>query len=288
MKMMLANRALTRPLAMAFCAAVLIAGAPMTTKADDAYVASKDKTLVETNKGSLIGGLDDSIYSYLGVPYARADRFMPAEDVKPWQGVRPAVTYGENCFIPQMTAVAGDELFNPHRYMPMSENCQFLNIWTPGIKDANKRPVMVWIHGGGFTNGSGIELTSYDGHNLSKQGDVVVVTLNHRLNALGFLDLSAYGDKYRNSGNASVTDLVAALKWVSQNIETFGGDPRQCDDFRSVGRRLQGSCADGHASGKRAFSKGDRPEWIAGGFRNGSSIGTQSRGVDARQSRPEA
>ncbi|RUV25466.1 carboxylesterase/lipase family protein, partial [Mesorhizobium sp. M1A.T.Ca.IN.004.03.1.1] len=77
--------------------------------------------------------------------------------------------------------------------------------------------VMVWIHGGGFTNGSGIELTSYDGHNLSKEGDVVVVTLNHRLNVLGFLDLSAYGEKYKRSGNASATDLVAALQWVQDN-----------------------------------------------------------------------
>lgn len=255
MKMIFAIRALTRPSAMAFCAAALIAGTATTTRADDAYIASKDKTLVETNKGSLIGGLDDSIYSYLGVPYARADRFMPAEDVKPWQGIRPAVTYGENCFIPQMKAVAGDELFNPHRYMPMSENCQFLNIWTPGIKDAKKRPVMVWIHGGGFTNGSGIELTSYDGHNLSKQGDVVVVTLNHRLNALGFLDLSAYGDKYRNSGNASVTDLVAALKWVSQNIETFGGDPGNVTIFGQSGGGYKVRALMGTPAAKGLFQK---------------------------------
>ncbi|WP_119944311.1 carboxylesterase family protein [Neorhizobium sp. NCHU2750] len=203
--------------------------------AADQFVATTKKTVVETDKGKLLGSVDDGVYSYLGVPYARADRFMPAEEVKPWQGIRPAVTYGENCFIPQMTGVAGDELFNPHRYMPMSENCQFLNVWTPGIKDRKKRPVMVWIHGGGYTNGSGIELTSYDGHNLSKTGDVVVVTLNHRLNVLGFLDLSAYGDKYKNSGNASITDLVAALKWVNQNIEVFGGDPNNVTIFGQSG-----------------------------------------------------
>jgi para-nitrobenzyl esterase len=242
-----------------FFLAAITAMTPLTIgihpAAADQFVASTAKTVVETNKGSLVGAVDGGVYSYLGVPYARADRFMPAEEVKPWQGVRPAVTYGENCFIPQMTSVAGDELFNPHRYMPMSENCQFLNVWTPGIKDKKKRPVMVWIHGGGFTNGSGIELTSYDGHNLSKQGDVVVVTLNHRLNALGFLDLSAYGEKYKYSGNASISDLVAALKWVNQNIEAFGGDPGNVTIFGQSGGGYKVRALMGTPSAKGLFEK---------------------------------
>ena len=94
------------------------------------------------------------------------------------------------------------------------ENCLRVNIWTPGLKDGKKRPVMVWLHGGGYSAGSGQELPSYDGTNLAKKGDAVVVTLNHRLNVLGFLDLSAYGDKYAKSGNAGLLDLVAALQWV--------------------------------------------------------------------------
>ncbi|BCH67785.1 hypothetical protein RvVAT039_pl06180 (plasmid) [Agrobacterium vitis] len=238
----------------ASAAIMLIASRPQEVRADD-FVASASKTLVETNKGKLIGAFDGGIYSYLGVPYAQAERFMPAQEVNPWKGARPAVSYGENCFIPQMTSVAGDELFNPHRYMPMSESCQFLNVWTPSIKDKKKRPVMVWIHGGGFTNGSGIELTSYDGNNLSKSGDVVVVTLNHRLNVLGFLDLSAYGGKYKTSGNAGVSDLVAALKWVNENIAAFGGDPENVTIFGQSGGGYKVRALMGTPSAKGLFEK---------------------------------
>ena len=259
-------RKILRSAMAACCGSLFLSGMPLHAAAET-FTASTDKTVVETSRGRLLGALDDGVYSYLGVPYARAERFMPAEDVQPWKGVRPAVTYGENCFIPQMTAVAGDELFNPHRYLPMSENCQFVNVWTPGIKDGKKRPVMVWIHGGGFTNGSGIELTSYDGHNLSKEGDVVVVTLNHRLNVLGFLDLSAYGDEYKTSGNASVTDLVAALKWVNHNIEAFGGDPDNVTIFGQSGggykvRALMGTPAAKGLFGKAIVQSGSRVDSV--------------------------
>jgi len=223
--------------------------------ADLAFRASATDTVVKVKAGSLVGAAEDGIYRYLGVPYAQAERFMPPTEVKPWDGLRPAVTYGENCFIPMMKGVAGDELFNPHRYMPMSENCLFANVWTPGINDGRKRPIMVWIHGGGFTNGSGIELTSYDGHNLSKKGDVVVVTLNHRLNVLGFLDLSTYGDKYKNSGNASIEDLVAALKWVHENAEAFGGDPGNVTIFGQSGGGYKVRALMGTPAAKGLFHK---------------------------------
>jgi para-nitrobenzyl esterase len=226
-----------------------------SSAADVGFEASRTDTVVSIKSGSLVGARENGIYRYLGVPYAKAERFMPPTDVAPWQGLRPAVTYGENCFIPTMKTVAGDELFNPHRYMPMSENCQFANVWTPGISDGRKRPVMVWIHGGGFTNGSGIELTSYDGQNLSKKGDVVVVTLNHRLNVLGFLDLSAYGDKYKNSGNASLADLVTALKWVHDNAEAFGGDPSNVTIFGQSGGGYKVRALMGTPAAKGLFHK---------------------------------
>lgn len=105
------------------------------------------------------------------------------------------------------------------------EDCLRVNIWTGGINDGRKRPVMVWLHGGGFREGSGQELICYDGSNLARDHDVVVVSLNHRLNVLGFLDLSAYGAKYAHSGNLGMMDIVKALEWVRDNIGHFGGDP---------------------------------------------------------------
>ena len=117
------------------------------------------------------------------------------------------------------------EFAQAHHWGFETEDCLRLNVWTPAINDGKKRPVMVWLHGGGYSGGSSIELPFYDGENLSRTGDVVVVSVNHRLNVLGFLDLSAYGEKYALSGNVGMVDLVAALKWVNGNIAGFGGDP---------------------------------------------------------------
>lgn len=225
---------LVRRLALASAVLLASVGAASIARADS-YVSGADAAVVDTKAGEIVGAQHDGVFSYLGVRYATAERFMPPKPVEPWEGTKPAVTYGENCFIPDMKTVAGDELFNPHRYLPMSENCQYLNIWTKGIKDGAKRPVMVWLHGGGYTNGSGIELTSYDGENLARKGDAVVITLNHRLNVLGFLDLSAYGPEYKQSGNASMADLVAALQWVKDNAEAFGGDPNNVTIFGQSG-----------------------------------------------------
>jgi hypothetical protein len=129
-----------------------------------------------------------------------------------WKDVRSSMTYGPVCPMDPTTTV-NDEFEFPfhHNWGYTNENCLTLNVWTPGINDNKKRPVMVWFHGGGFTAGSYVELPSYDGENLSKKGDVVVVSINHRLNILGFLDLSAYGEKYKHSANTSILDIKAAL-----------------------------------------------------------------------------
>ena len=112
----------------------------------------------------------------------------------------------------------------PHRYWVQDEDCLNLNIWTPAC-DAQKRPVLVWLHGGGFFAGSSIEQVAYEGGNMAREGDCVVVSLNHRLNILGYLDLSDFGEEYANSGNAGGDDIILALQWVRDNIAAFGGDP---------------------------------------------------------------
>ena len=123
----------------------------MAQNASSPFTATADDAVVATAQGDLLGFTDNGIYTYRGVPYAKAARFMAPEAPDAWEGQRLAMNYGESCPIPKMDAVANDEQFNPHRYLPENEACQFLNIWTPGLGDGGKRPVMVWLHGGGFT-----------------------------------------------------------------------------------------------------------------------------------------
>ena len=199
--------------------------------------ASSTVAVAETESGKVAGYVENGIYIYKGIPYAKAERFMPPVAVDKWEGVRSSRAYGPTCPQGKRMGWYSDEqafAFNWDDGYP-DENCLRVNIWTPGLKDGKKRPVMVWLHGGGYSAGSGQELPSYDGTNLAKKGDAVVVTLNHRLNVLGFLDLSAYGDKYAKSGNAGLLDLVAALQWVNKNIESFGGDARNVTIFGQSG-----------------------------------------------------
>ena len=193
-------------------------------KDNSPVTASLSKTVVDVEEGKLLGYLDSGVYTFRGVPYATAARFEMPQKTAPWDGIRDATRPGE--IFPQTPAdrISGDEFFNPHRYLPANENCQFLNIWTPAIRDSRKRPVMLWLHGGGFTDGSSIE-PLYDGRNISAKGDLVFVSLNHRLGVGGFLDLSTFGAKYQNSANSGIADIVAALEWIQANIENFGGDP---------------------------------------------------------------
>ncbi|UHG94105.1 carboxylesterase/lipase family protein [Spirosoma oryzicola] len=199
-------------------------------------VAGKGIATVPTESGQVKGYIHNGTFTFKGIPYAKADRFMAPAKPDSWTGVRSSMTYGPVCPMDPTTTVY-DEIEFPfhHDWGYTNENCLSLNVWSPEVNSSKKRPVMVWFHGGGFTSGSSVELPSYDGENLAKKGDVVVVTVNHRLNILGFLDLSAYGDKYKNSANAGLMDLVASLQWVKQNIAQFGGDPSNVTIFGQSG-----------------------------------------------------
>lgn len=191
--------------------------------------------VVQTSCGKLRGLRESKTLSFLGIRYAEAERFGLPKPIQPWEGIKNAQVWGPVCPAPEQTTVSGDELVFPHRYFIANEHCQYLNVWTQNLTPAAKKPVMVWMHGGGFTNGSSMESYAYDGRSLSEFGDVVVVSVNHRLNILGTLDLSAYGPQYANSRYTGTADLVTALQWVKENIEAFGGDPNNVMIFGQSG-----------------------------------------------------
>ena len=212
---------------------------------------------VQTTSGPVAGYIDDGVYIYKGIPYAQAERFLPATAPEPWTDVRPSRAYGPTCPQGERAGWRSDEqAFAMHwdDGFP-GEDCLRVNVWTAGINDSGKRPVMVWLHGGGFSAGSGQELVSYDGTNLARDHGVVVVSLNHRLNVLGFLDLSAYGAKYAGSGNAGMTDIVKALEWVRDNISAFGGDPSNVTIFGQSGGGGKVSTLMAMPSAKGLFGK---------------------------------
>lgn len=202
-------------------------------QAADPVTASAATAIVEIESGKVAGYIRKGVFTFKGVPYADsthgAARFLPPSKPRPWKGVRSSRQYGFVCPQDKGTGRQNDEeafLFQWNDSVE-GEDCLRVNVWTPGVRDNRRRPVMVWLHGGGFAAGSGHDLPAFDGENLARRGDVVVVTLNHRLNLLGFMDLSAYGAKYAMSGNVGMLDIVAALQWVRDNIAQFGGDP-QC------------------------------------------------------------
>ena len=207
----------------------------IATKAQ--LVTGENIAVTNTNAGKVRGYINNSIFTYKGIPYAAAKRFEAPQKATAWQGIRSSMTYGPVAPLMDPTTSVQDEgefIFH-HDFGYTSEDCLRLNVWTPGINDGKKRPVMFWIHGGGFTAGSSQELPSYDGENLAKNGDVVIVSINHRLNILGFLDLSANGEKYKHSANASMLDIKAALEWVRDNISNFGGDANNVTIFGQSG-----------------------------------------------------
>lgn len=190
------------------------------------FFSTFNSPIVQTEKGKLRGFYEKGVYKFRGIKYANAERYCSPVEVEPWEGVKNCLAYGK--VAPTIegkgTAYEDMEILTEYRWMPEDEHCQFINVWTKCIDGSEKKPVMVWLHGGGFFCGSSIEFNAYEAENLCKDGDVVVVSLNHRLNILGFLDISDYGEQYHNSGNLGLEDIVAALRWVQKNIAAFGGD----------------------------------------------------------------
>ena len=184
---------------------------------DQQLKVGDDLAIASTRYGKVQGFILRGIHIFRGIPYGAdtsgKNRFMPPLPPASWEGVRPAVWWGNSA--PQIMdnryGNAWSSFVDHWNYDDVSEDCLKLNIWTPSLSDEKKRPVLVWLHGGGYTNGNGIEQDGYDGENLSRKGDIVFVSINHRLGPLGFSDLSGIGgEKYAFSGNAGALDMVAA------------------------------------------------------------------------------
>ncbi|MCJ7446980.1 MAG: carboxylesterase family protein [Bacteroidales bacterium] len=188
--------------------------------------------VVDTQYGKVKGYLLRGINYFLGIPYGAdtsgPNRFMLPQKPKPWADTFPAVWWGNSApqIMEKRYANVYSSFIDHWNYDDVSEDCLRLNVFTPAINDGIKRPVMVWLHGGGFVNGNGIEQDGYSGENLARKGDIVFVSVNHRLGPLGFTNLAGVGgEKFAASGNVGMLDIVAALEWVRDNITNFGGDP---------------------------------------------------------------
>lgn len=202
-----------------------------TTYATAQPITAGADTRVQTIYGTIEGYKDGSIYTFKGIKYANAERFMPPVAPDHFEGIRQCKLYGPQA--PQSESLRwngnnqSDYAFgNQFVLEPMDEKeCLVLNVWTPSINDSKRRPVFVWIHGGGYATGSGHDLPCYEGRAMAEFGDIVVVNLNHRLNILGFTDMRGLGGKYSQSVNLGMQDIVKALEWIRDNISRFGGNP---------------------------------------------------------------
>jgi para-nitrobenzyl esterase len=188
--------------------------------------------LADTEYGKVRGYVLRDIHYFLGIPYGAdtsgGNRFMPPQKPRPWADVYPALWWGDSAPQDMERRYANRySSFRDHwNYGDVSEDCLRINIFTPAIDSRSRRPVLFWIHGGGFTNGNGIEQDGYNGENLARFGDVVFCSINHRLGPLGFANLAGVGgERFAASGNVGMLDIVAALEWVRDNIASFGGDP---------------------------------------------------------------
>jgi len=205
---------------------------PLADDRQSVLLIGDDIAVADTRYGKVRGYVLRGIHYFLGIPYgadtAGANRFMPPQKPEPWTDVFPAIWWGNSAPQHMENRYANKYAsFRDHwNYDDVSEDCLRINVFTPAVGDGKKRPVMFWIHGGGFTNGNGIEQDGYNGENFARLGDVVFCSINHRLGPLGFCDLAGVGgQRYAASGNVGMLDIVAALEWVRDNIAGFGGDP---------------------------------------------------------------
>jgi para-nitrobenzyl esterase len=237
--------------------AAVLAGAGLAGL--DVFAATPAATgqVVDTTAGKVRGTVQGGIHSFKGVPYGAstggANRFMAPAKPKPWTAVRECARYGhqapQNMSFTEVLAPQADPAEG------FDEDCLVLNVWTPGVNDNRKRPVMFWIHGGGYAQESG-SWPWIDGAALARRGDVVVITVNHRLNIFGYLHLADIGgEKYAASGNAGMLDLVAALQWVRDNIAQFGGDPGNVMIFGESGGGAKTCMLLGMPSAKGLFHR---------------------------------
>jgi para-nitrobenzyl esterase len=219
-------------------ASAILGGAFNKVMGASAKEGSAQGPVANTTSGKIRGVVQENkVHAFRGIPYGAptggANRFMPPVKPEAWTGIRETVEWGPEApqgphtEIPEVAATIPKGL-------TISEDCLHLNVWTNGL-DARKRPVMVWLHGGGFTSGNG-SYSMYDGSNMARKHDVVNVTVNHRLNSFGFLYLADLGGpKYANASNCGILDVVAALEWVRDNIANFGGDPNNVTIFGQSG-----------------------------------------------------
>jgi para-nitrobenzyl esterase len=218
--------------------------------------------LADTVYGKVKGYQLRGIFYFLGVPYGAdtsgPNRFMPPQKPKPWTDVFPAVWWGNSApqIMEKRYANAYGSFADHWNYDDVSEDCLRLNVFTPAINDGKKKPVMFWCHGGGFTNGNGIEQDGYNGENFCRNHDAVFVSVNHRLGPMGFSNFAkAGGEKFEASGNVGMLDLVAALEWVRDNISNFGGDPGNVTIMGQSGGGAKVSTLTAMPSAKGLFHK---------------------------------